>query len=625
MADHQLLTNRRSYNRWVANQTLEDFALRFTAKDSRHWSAARVSNTALGAISFLALEAIGAAITLVYGVESSVIAIMVVSAFIFLTAIPISYYAARYGVDSALLTRGAGFGYIGSTVTSLIYASFTFIFMALESAIMASAMEILFGVPLWLGYLISALVVIPLVTHGITLISRFQLWTQPIWLLLQVLPFVFILWHESQALENWMTFDEQLAPGEGRGFNLIHFGAASAVIFALIAQIGEQVDFLRFLPEPAKGQRLRWWTALMVGGPGWIVLGAVKILAGSFLVVLALNHGLAPDLAADPTRMYAIAFGYLSSSPLTVMALTGIFVVLCQVKINVTNAYAGSIAWSNFFSRLTHSHPGRVVWLFFNVMIALLVMALGVYESLEHILGIYSNVAVAWVGALVADLVINKPLGLSPKHIEFKRAYLYDINPVGFGSMLLASLAGILAYIGVWGDTLQALSSFVALLTAFAIAPVIAVLTRGRYYLARDVIPVAELGELTPVSELGSTKLHCVKLRCVVCDNHFDHEDMATCPAYKGHICSLCCTLESRCHDQCKTGARFSEQTEALLTAILPVKVTERINPRVLQFSGLLLVIGTVIGLMFALVYVQAPVNDAVRDVLGSSLIQVYV
>ena len=50
---------RRSYNQWVANQTLEDYALRFTAKSARRWSAGRVSNTALGAISFLAMEAIG--------------------------------------------------------------------------------------------------------------------------------------------------------------------------------------------------------------------------------------------------------------------------------------------------------------------------------------------------------------------------------------------------------------------------------------------------------------------------------------------------------------------------------------------------------------------------------------
>ncbi len=142
--------------------------------------------------------------------------------------------------------------------------------------------------------------------------------------------------------------------------------------------------------------------------------------------------------------MYLVAFQYVFSSPNVALAFTGAFVIISQLKINVTNAYAGSIAWSNFFSRLTHSHPGRVVWLVFNVAIALLLMELGIFKALERILGFYSIVAVAWVGALVADLVVNKPLGLSPPIIEFKRAHLYDINPVGVGAMLLATVAGII-------------------------------------------------------------------------------------------------------------------------------------------------------------------------------------
>jgi hypothetical protein len=71
-----------------------------------------------------------------------------------------------------LLTRGAGFGYIGSTITSLIYASFTFIFFALEAAVMAYALELALNIPPSWGYLICALVVIPLVTHGVSVISR---------------------------------------------------------------------------------------------------------------------------------------------------------------------------------------------------------------------------------------------------------------------------------------------------------------------------------------------------------------------------------------------------------------------------------------------------------------------
>ena len=136
----RIVPARRQYNQWVANETLEDFALRFTAERVRRWSPLRVGHTALAAISFLALEAIGGAITLSYGFTNAFVAIVVVGALIFLSGLPISYYAAKYGVDIDLLTRGAGFGYIGSTITSLIYASFTFIFFAIEAAILASAL-----------------------------------------------------------------------------------------------------------------------------------------------------------------------------------------------------------------------------------------------------------------------------------------------------------------------------------------------------------------------------------------------------------------------------------------------------------------------------------------------------
>jgi len=138
-----------------------------------------------------------------------------------------------------------------------------------------------------------------------------------------------------------------------------------------------------------------------------------------------------------------------------------------------------------FFARLTHSHPGRVVWLVFNCLLALLLMSLGVFAALETVLGLYSNVAVAWVGTLVADLVINKPLGWSPKGIEFKRAHLYDVNPVGLGTMLVSASIGIAAFAGVWGHQVAAFSPFITLGMAFIVSPLLAWLTRGRYYLAR--------------------------------------------------------------------------------------------------------------------------------------------
>lgn len=615
-AQQDVFRIRRNYNQWVANQTLEDYALRFTAKAARRWSAARVSQTALGSISFLALEAIGGAITLSYGFDNAVAAVMVVGAIIFLTGIPISYHAAKQGVDIDLLTRGAGFGYIGSTVTSLIYASFTFIFFALEAAILALALELTIGIPLTIGYVISALMVIPLVTHGITLISRFQVWTQPVWLVLQVIPLVciawqsediFYLWHNFEALEPIDSSSTAGAESGTSGFSLLAFGAASAVLFSLIAQIGEQVDFLRFLPDERKSKR--WWFAMFAAGPGWIIAGVIKILIGSFLAVLALEHGVSPEEASDPNRMYLTAFSYITDSTELSLFLLGVFVLISQLKINVTNAYAGSIAWSNFFSRLTHNHPGRVVWLVFNVIIALLLMELGIYRVLEEILGSYAIIALAWVGTLVADLVINKPLGLRPPEMEFKRAHLYDINPVGVGSMIIASSFGFICHVGWLGAELEALSSFIALGSTFICAPLLAWLTKGKYYIARQPV-------------IFSTK---EAIECCICTLHFEPEDMTTCPAYAGNICSLCCSLDGRCQDMCKTESRFSEQLTNGLSVLLPESWVTLLNTRVGHFLGLFFLMGLVISSVLLLVYFQVSVEgEGIDSRISHALINVF-
>src|ERR1700753_264920 len=120
----RIVRERRQYNQWVANQTLEDYALRFTAKSARRWSSFRVANTAIGAVSFLALEAIGGSIAVNYGFVNAGIAIVAVGVVIFLTSLPIARYASTYGVDIDLLTRGAGFGYIGSALQPVVLSLF---------------------------------------------------------------------------------------------------------------------------------------------------------------------------------------------------------------------------------------------------------------------------------------------------------------------------------------------------------------------------------------------------------------------------------------------------------------------------------------------------------------------
>ena len=583
---HQAPLIRRQYNQWAANETLEDYALRYTAKGARRWSNARVANTALGIVSFLALEAIGGTITLNYGFINAFWAIMVVGGIIFLCGLPISYYAARYGVDIDLLTRGAGFGYIGSTVSSLIYASFTFIFFAIEAAIMSMALYMATGVPLSVAYIISVLVVIPLVTHGISRISLFQAWTQPLWGFLQIVPLVLIATQESEAFGHWLKY-EGTQQAAGTGLSLYLFGACAAVIFPLMAQNGEQADFLRFLPAERKNKK-QWWIAVIGAGPGWVVVGVIKLLVGSFLAVLAINHGLQITEAADPAHMYAVAFGYLTQHSEWAILIAAVFVVISQLKINVTNAYAGSIAWGNFFSRLTHNHPGRVVWLFFNVSIALLLMELGLYQAFEQILSTYATLVVAWIGCVVADLVINKPLGLSPKHIEFRRSHLYDINPVGVGSMIIASVVGFAINMGMLGEAQIFLAPFISLSLPFITVPLLAYVTQSRYYLNRTDEP-----------DLDGGAQH----QCIVCENVFDQEDMGHCPSYEGAICSLCCSLDARCGDRCRPDAHISAQMSKFLSKIFPAYVNEKLHSVTGHFLVIFGVTGFIIAALLSLVY----------------------
>jgi len=597
-APQRITLVRRNYNAWVGSETLEDYALRFTPQRFRKWSPWRVANTAFGAASFLILEAVGATLLVQYGFTNALWAILATGLIIFLAGLPISIYAARYGLDMDLLTRGAGFGYIGSTLTSLIYASFTFIFFALEAAVMAYALELALGIPTRWGYLVCALVVIPLVTHGVSAISRLQLWTQPLWLLLLLVPYVFVAVLDPGAFAGVLHYKGEQATAAG--FDLHLFGAALTVGIALITQMGEQADYLRFMPAQTPANRWRWWLAVLAGGPGWVVLGVLKMLGGALLAYLAISHAVPVERAVDPNQMYLAAYEYVFPHYGWAVAATALLVVVSQLKINVTNAYAGSLAWSNFFSRLTHSHPGRVVWVVFNTVIAFMLMEMNVFEALGDVLGLYSNIAIAWMMAVVADLVINKPLGLSPPGIEFKRAHLYDINPVGVGAIALASLLSVAAHLGVFGPLAQAFSALIALVTAMVTSPLIAWATGGRYYIARSSPAPAPHSDGTP----GGPPRVAVQ-RCVICEREYEGPDMAHCPAYRGAICSLCCTLDARCGDLCKPHASLTAQWSAALRRLMPRLLWPYLDRGLGFFLLLMLVIAPLLASVFGLLYHQ--------------------
>lgn len=559
----------RKFNNWVNNPVMEDYALRYAPRSFRKWSEFTVANSAIGGIAFLADFAIGGSITIAYGFTNAFWGILAAGIIIFLTGIPIAYYSSKYNVDMDLLTRGSGFGYLGSTLTSLVYATFTLIYFSTEGAIMAQALEIYFGIPLGIGYLIGALVIIPIVTFGMTVLAKLQLWTQPIWLILMIVPIFAILVKDPQSLSAWTHFAGNSPSGSA--FNPLFFAMSSGVVLSLITQIGEQADYLRFMPDRTLKNRRRWMWAVIIAGPGWIIFGAFKQLCGSFFVsYIAPSVGL--KIADQPIQMFIKAFGTFIPGTFLVLTIATFFVLLSQLKIQVTNAYSGSLSWSNFFSRIFHFHPGRVVWLLLQVAIALAMMEAGMFNFLNAVLGFYSNVAVAWIGAIVSDLVINKALlKISPPYIEFKRAHLYNFNPVGFGSMIIASVISIIAYFGFLGAFLQAFSPFLSLLLAFVLAPIIALATKGKYYIAREnpIQKVEQEMAATVKNPMNHKHIHVhanagsqSALTCSTCLYDYENEDMTYCPYHGGMICSLCCSLEKECHDMCKSAQVLADAKE---------------------------------------------------------------
>jgi purine-cytosine permease-like protein len=559
MAQAAVDARRRQYNKWVATESIEDYALRYSPSSFRKWSPAVIGTTMIGTNSALSYEAIGALLLLDFGYSNALWAMVFAAVIIFAVGLPICHYSAKHSIDMDLLTRAAGFGYVGSTFTSLIYASFTFIFLALETAIMAQAVKLAFGIPLWLGYILCTLVVIPIVFYGVTAINRFHRWTQLIWLVLLIVPFYYVFTRQPDAVMMLVNFTGDVS--KSREFDWLHFGVAAGISFSLVAQIGEQLDYLRFMPERNRTNRVSWWANMLAGGPGWVVIAFIKQLGGALLAAVAVVGGLAIADAKEPIQIFNHAFQFAMANPDTALLVSALLVIISELKVNVTNAYAGSLAWSNFFSRVTHSHPGRVVWLVFNCAIALLLMEMNLFEAMNSVLGMYSNIAVAWICAVVADLAINKPFGLSPPIVEFKRAHLYNVNPVGVLSMVFASVVSTIAFAGFMGELAQAYSWLIAAVLSFVLAPSIAWLTQGRYYIARQsVFPIHAPNTL---------------VTCSVCNQDYAQTDSAHCPYHGGAICSLCCTLESNCKDRCKPTLKnpldyYREAAAALLGAVWP-------------------------------------------------------
>ena len=510
--------NRAGDARAAAEDSLEDYAFRYVPRSFRRWSALSVGGTALGSIAFLADFSIGASIGLEHGTANAMLGILLASVIIFAVGFPVAYYAARYNLDLDLVARGSGFGYYGSIITTVVFAGFTCIFFALEGAIMAQGLAVAVGIPLPLGYVISTVVVIPIVIYGMRALERLQFWTTPLWLALALLPLIWIVGTQPESVVEFVEFTG-LSDGEVSFSAIV---ASAAVCFALTPQLAEQIDYIRVMPPRTARNSRSWWVSFVFSGPGWVVFSGTKQLIGLFLAVYLVTKvdPMIGDRAVEPVAQFLGMYESLVPDWLA-LALVLLLIVIAQIKINVTNAYSGSLAWSNVYTRVRKRYPGRTVFVLFNLIIALALMLMDVFSLISFVLSLYANVVMAWLVTISAGIVINKLiLKISPRYPEFRRGMLHDWNPVGLVSVSLASLLSLLTFAGAFGPNLQPFSVLIAIGVALIVTPLMAIATRGRYYLRRssDGIP-------TPILDADGNPSG-ERLRCHVTGYTFERPDM---------------------------------------------------------------------------------------------------
>ena len=515
----------------ATRETLEDYTLRFAPRSYRKWSTRVVGISALGGIAYLADFAIGANIGISYGTTNALAGIAIFAVVILLTGFPVAYYSARYNIDLDLVTRGSGFGYYGSVVTNVIFATFTFIFFALEGSIMAQGLKLGLGLPLWLGYAASTLIIFPLVIYGMKVLSTLQVWTTPLWLVLMVAPFGYLLISHPESIHDFFAYQ---GSGGVHGFDMGSTLLAAGVCLSLIAQIAEQNDYLRFMPPKTPENKRSWWTWMLLAGPGWVFFGAIKQIIGLFLAVYLIGHVAdSAGVANQPVHQFLEIYDNFLPKWLA-LTLAVILVVISQIKINVTNAYSGSLAWTNSYTRITNHYPGRIVFLGVNLLIALVLMEANMFDFLNTILGFYANCGMAWIVVVASDIAINKfVLKLSPMKPEFRRGMLYAFNPVGFGSMLIAAGLSVIAFFGGLGEALRPYSPLVAIVLGLVLPPIFAIATKGKYYLRRTDDGI----DLPMYDEHGNPS--DAHLRCQNCHHEYERPDMLA-SAAGGYICSLC-------------------------------------------------------------------------------------
>jgi len=437
-------------------QVKDDYSFDQVPQEKRKMGWFSVTNITFGIATAIFYFQTGSVMALQYGAMNAIISAIYAIVIAGVLGTVIAYLSAKSGMNVNLMSR-QGFGYIGASLTSFIYASNFIMYCAFEGMILVAAVHAYFpAIPLWLLIIVFGSIVIPLNWFGIKQLDKLQKWSLPIFGIFLVITIIVAFNTPSQVEGHfWAYLPEGVQIG---GTALLLCIGMQHGIMGLTALIAS--DYARFLkPKDIK------LGSIMIGFIPQIFCFGVMGLLGVWFGV---------KLGESNPGIYIV----------TLLGLGGVvFTMLTQLRINVTNIYSASLSLSNFFENMFGFKPDRRFWVVVSGVAAIALMLGGILDHLGSAMTFQGVLLMAWAAILVTEaLVVKKLLKIAPIEYEARQEKLYKWNPVGVVPLVISSVLGTIAALGYMGTFLQNTATFFAAVLASILTILIALFTKGKYY-----------------------------------------------------------------------------------------------------------------------------------------------
>ena len=159
----------------------DDYSLERVPRKHRNMSWLSITNIVFGIATAIFYFQMGSVMALQFGAINAMISAVYAIIVAGVLGTFITYLSAKSGLNANLLSRGGGFGYLGASLTSFIYATNFIMYCALEGLILVYAVNAYFpALPKWALIVFFGSIVIPLNWFGIKQLDKLQKWSLPI-------------------------------------------------------------------------------------------------------------------------------------------------------------------------------------------------------------------------------------------------------------------------------------------------------------------------------------------------------------------------------------------------------------------------------------------------------------